>query len=111
MSQDSFEQRSRELLEESARRIDGRTQSRLTQARHAALDRAARHARPGWRLWVPAGAAAAVAALAVLSWQPAPPGVSPVEDLELLTDADAPDFLDEAADLEFYVWAADEMES
>jgi hypothetical protein len=44
------------------------------------------------------------------------PPVSPsiaksVDDFELLTDADAPDFVDDGEDVEFYEWAAGEMES
>jgi len=34
-----------------------------------------------------------------------------VDDFELLTDGDAPDFVDEGEDVEFYEWAAGEMES
>ena len=33
------------------------------------------------------------------------------EDLELLADVDAPDFVEDGEDLEFYEWAADELES
>src|SRR4051812_17277377 len=111
MSQDSseFEKRSREVLEESSGRLDGRTLSRLTQARHAALERLQRPARmPWWRWSVPAGAAAAV--LAVVMWVGRPPisetpgtlASRSVDDFELLTDADAPDFADEGEDVEFY---------
>jgi hypothetical protein len=121
MSQDpeigEFEKRTRALLEDSASRLDGRTQSRLTRARHAALDRLERP-RAGWRMWVPAGAAAAVALIAVLMWRPETRMVpttaqveSPAEDLELLSDAEAPDFADAGEDLEFYEWAAGEMET
>jgi len=113
-----FEKRTRELLEESAARLDGRTRSRLTQARHAALAQLAQPARHWWRSYVPAGAAAAVAVLAVVMWSgrgseipPVVPGASPVEDMELLADADAPDFVDDGEDLEFYEWAAGEVES
>lgn len=114
--QDEFEKRTRALLDESASRLDGRLQSRLTQARHAALDRLERPARFGWRMLVPAGGAA-VALLAVLLWQPdtqtlpaTAQAVNPLEDIELLTDADAPDFA-ESEELEFYEWAAGEMET
>jgi len=122
MSQESeqgtpFEKRTREVLEESSARLDGRTLSRLNQARHAALEQAQRPARQGWRFLVPAGATAA-AVLAVVMWIGRPPGPegsgsvasSPIDDFELLADADAPDFA-EGEDLEFYVWAADELES
>lgn len=123
MSQDSkdvtpFEKRAQEVLEESTSRLDGRTLSRLTQARHAALDQLAQPARNWWRSYVPAGAAAAVALLAVVMWSGrTPTDLTPVaetntmEDIELLADADAPDFVDDGEDLEFYEWAAGEVES
>ena len=114
-----FEKRTREVLEESAGRLDGRTRSRLTQARHAALAELAQPARNWWRSYVPAGAAAAVAVLAVVMWSGrgienptvVVSGASPVEDMELLADADALDFVDDGEDLEFYEWAAGEVES
>ncbi len=120
MEPTEFEKRTREVLEESASRLDGRTLSRLTRARHAALEQAQRPARHWWRTYVPAGAAAAVAVLAVVMWvgrpgvEVAPPVVnngSPLEDLEFLTDADAAEFVADGEDLEFYEWAAGEMES
>ena len=119
MSQEptEFEKRTRALLEESSGRLDGRTLSRLTQARHAALDQQRKPARaPWWRWSVPAGAAAA-AVLAVVIWVGHPPAVEgpvslkSVDDFELLTDADAPDFVDDGEDVEFYEWASGEMES
>jgi anti-sigma-K factor RskA len=61
-----FEKRARALLEESVARIDARTRSRLNQARHAALDAAARRRRtPRWRSFGLAPAAGVVAALAL----------------------------------------------
>jgi hypothetical protein len=106
-----IEARARELFDQSVERIDAPTQSRLTQARHAALaelERPAIHA--GRRL--PAGALAAATVLAVVLW--AGPGTdvgpqpvlatAPAEDLELLTLGDDLDMLGE--DAEFYVWAA-----
>jgi negative regulator of sigma E activity len=109
-----FEKRTQEVLEESVGRLDGRTRSRLTQARHAALAQLEQPARHWWRSYVPAGAAAAVAVLAVVMWSvpmKQQPTGGPVEDLELLADADAPDFVDDGEDLEFYEWAAGEVES
>jgi anti-sigma-K factor RskA len=109
-----FEKRTQEVLEESVARLDGRTRSRLTQARHAALAQLEQSARHGWRSYVPAGAAAAVAVLAVVMWSgpsTRPPAANPVEDMELLADSDAPDFVDDGDDLEFYEWAAGEVES
>ena len=114
-----FEQRTRELLEESTGRLDGRTQSRLTQARHAALAQLGKPARGAWRWYFPAGAGAAAAILAVVFWMaqsPDQPGAVPgtggaLEDIDLLADADAPDFVVDGEDLEFYEWAAGEVES
>ena len=108
-----FEKRTREVLDESAGRLDGRTRSRLTQARHAALAQLEQPVRHWWRGFVPAGAAAAVAVLAVVMRSPNPPGepTAPVDDMELLADADAPDFVDDAEDPEFYEWAAGEVET
>src|SRR5688572_27856976 len=115
-----FEKRTKEILEESTARLDGRTRSRLTQARHAALGQLA---RPAWRVWwrayVPAGAAAAVAVLAVVLWVrpngteslPVAQNTNAVEDLELLADVEAPDFAADGDELEFYEWAADEVET
>src|SRR6187402_3301931 len=108
-----FEKRTQEVLEESAGRLDGRTRSRLTQARHAALSQLEHPTRHWWRSYVPAGAAAAVAVLAVVMWSPAPPDqpAAPADDMELLADADAPDFVNDGEDLEFYEWAAGEVET
>ena len=110
-----FEKRTQEVLEESAARLDGRTRSRLTQARHAALAQLEQPARHWWRSYVPAGAAAAVAVLAVVMW-------SGTVDRSRRRQArsktwscwpmsDAPDFVDDGDDLEFYEWAAGEVES
>jgi anti-sigma-K factor RskA len=114
-----FEKRTQEVLEESSTRLDGRTLSRLNQARHAALDSLAKPATRRWRSYVPAGAAAAVAVLAVVIWSGQRPvdvvsvaqTPSAVEDLDILADADAPDFVNDGDDVEFYEWAAGELES
>jgi hypothetical protein len=118
MSQE-FEKRSREVLDESVGRLDGRTRSRLTQARHAALAQLSKPARQWWRSYLPAGAGAAAAVLAVVLWTGQGDNRDPVvapntngnafEDIDLL--ADAPDFVSDADDLEFYEWAAGEVES
>src|SRR5690242_13089414 len=110
MSQD-FEKRTREVLEESATRLDGRTRSRLTQARHAALAGLDEPARQWWRAYVPAGAAAAAAVLAVMFYT-GQPGVVPapvVDDTEILA-ADV-DFTEDSDDVEFYEWAGGEVET
>lgn len=105
-----LESRARELFDESVEHIDGPTRSRLTQARYAALaelDR--RRFRVG--AWLPVGALAAAAVLAVALWSGPGAGLrsSPVfaaapADLELLTVGEDLDMLGE--DAEFYAWAA-----
>lgn len=117
-----FEKRAQEVLEESTARLDGRTLSRLTQARHAALAQLEKPAHQWWRSWMPAGAATAAAVLAVMIWTG--PGVDPksqlaavngtgsaFEDIDLLADGDAPDFVSDTDDVDFYEWASGEIES
>lgn len=117
-----FELRTQGVLEESVARLDGRTRSRLNQARQRALEAHAARARsPLARLFgnrsvfAPAGAVAAVAVLAVVLWSGRPGADSPVaaladggaaiEDLDLLADNDALALAREG-DLEFYEWAS-----
>ena len=117
-----FERHTKAVLEESVARLDGRTRSRLNQARQRALEAHAARARsPFARLFgnrsvfAPAGAVAAVAVLAVVLWTGRPGGDSPLaalngdgtttlEDLELLADQDALE-LARGGELEFYEWA------
>jgi hypothetical protein len=125
---EQFEQRARELLQDSAQALDGRLRSRLTQARHAALAAMPANARAAnpWLRWIPAGAVASAALMALLLvnqhgvTQPgAVPGVVPgavpaqlaaangLDDLDLLADNDAVEMSD---DPDFYDWAATEAE-
>ena len=109
-----LEKRTQEVLEESVSRLDGRTRSRLTQARHAALAGLDKPARQWWRSYVPAGAAAAVAVFAVMLYTGghgpgAVPGPIAVDDTEILA-ADV-DFTEDSDDVEFYEWAAGEVET
>jgi len=114
----AFESRAREVLGESAGRLDGRQLSRLTQARNAALDRLDKPKRSAWLTWVPAGAATAAAVLAVVIWAPintttpltaSAGNTAAFEDIDLLVDA--PEFVADADDMDFYEWAAGEIES
>lgn len=117
--QTPFEKRTREVLGESTNRLDGRTLSCLTQARHAALAQRDPPARQWWRTWMPAGAATAAAVLAVMVWThpgkeagrqlTSANGSAAFEDIDLL--ADAPDFVGDEGDVEFYEWASGEIES
>lgn len=107
-----MEERSKALFDGSIERLDARTRSRLTQARHAALDEL-RRSRPRARwLWVSAGGLTAVA-LAVLigSWpgtEPAAPRALPLEDFDLVADSENLELLQ---DVEFYAWLAEETPS
>ena len=116
-----FERNARAVLEESVRRIDGRTRSRLNQARQAAVAAATARRGSWWRgftLMPAAGAAAAALLVAVVLWQRQPatelsvlevPHASAehagVEDMDLLADADAMELM-ESWDGSFYEWAA-----
>jgi len=109
-----FERNARVVLEESLSRIDGRTRSRLNQARHAALA-AAGAPRPAWwrslTLMPTAGAATAALLVAAVLWHRQPSGEPPVlesqhaaEDMDLLADSEALELLD-GWDGPFYEWA------
>jgi hypothetical protein len=113
-----FEQRTRELLLQSADALPGSVRSRLTQARYAALAAHSSRGTPSFtRRWMPAGAVAGVVlALFVVL---VPHGSSntarlalagsPIEDIDMLTDSDAlPLNGDQDVDFDFYEWAAEE---
>jgi anti-sigma-K factor RskA len=118
----AFERHARSVLEESVRRIDARTRSRLNQARHAALA-AAPGRRPAWwrsfTLVPAAGAAAAALLVAVTLWHREQAAPLPVfsgqhtavsaEDMDLLADSDGLDLM-EGWDGPFYEWAAAQTE-
>jgi hypothetical protein len=115
-----LEERSRALFHSSVERLDMATRSRLTQARHAALEAAeGRRARGGGPLRLalaPVAGLAMAAVLAVALWFGTPlgrhgvaePQVGNLEDLELVAASDAPssdaiEMLQE--DPDFYAWA------
>jgi hypothetical protein len=116
-----FERRARELLREAAAGTSGPVRSRLTRARHAALEEARRRsARPAWVLpgMLPAaGTAAAAVLVGVLLVTARGPGAPQVpafspgafEDFELLADAEGLEML-EQFDRGFLEWAAAEAE-
>ncbi|MEP7314956.1 MAG: hypothetical protein ABI859_20415 [Pseudomonadota bacterium] len=109
-----FEQRTRAALRASADDVDGRTRSRLTQARYAALEQGTR--RPATRAWyryAPAGAVAMAAVLATVLFigrTGTPDAVnheagSAFYDVDLLADSDAY-ALSQESDFDFIEWAA-----
>ena len=117
----NFERNARTVLEAGVTRIDARTRSRLTQARHAALAAAEGRRRPWWRsltLMPAAGAVAAALLVAVVLWHREPVSraapdearAAAVEDMDLLADSDALDLM-EGWDGSFYEWAAAQSEA
>jgi len=120
-----FALRAKALLGASADELSGRVRSRLTRARYAALEAARPASARHWRNWAPAGAVASGVLIALLfigRQGSAPVGVvaaNPLDDVELLADADAYELgqeqaqeLDQAqpGDYEFYEWAAGQTE-
>lgn len=107
-----FAAHARKLLLESVDHLDGRTRSRLTQARYAALAELDGTAKPRATRWLlPAGSLAALAGVAMI-WLgvrgvDAPAVVaqtavtSPLDDMEIMAGAENLELLE---DLEFYAW-------
>jgi len=89
-SERDFEQQVREALEASAEHLDAHVRSRLTQARHAALDELQRRARRPMWLIAPAAGIAAAAILAVVLWAPWSTVQDPVNATALTAFATTP---------------------
>jgi hypothetical protein len=113
-SMQDFERRSRQAFEESVASLDGETRSRLARARELALAEARRGYRPRFSTWVPVGAAAAAAVMAIALWnggetgqEGAEPALAALEEFDVVAAGDDLDMMDE--DPEFYAWAADEL--
>jgi len=125
--QSSFEEHGRRLFAASVDNLDMRVRSRLTQARHAAVDVSTSPRLRFLRLpvWSSAAGVTAAGVLALAIWVGAPLGhphhTPPVadtqaglEDLELVASSDennaAPmEMLQN--DIDFYEWAADKTAS
>jgi hypothetical protein len=85
-----FENRSRAALEASVAHLDGRVRSRLTRARHAALDELQRRRhRTAWWPLLPVATFGAAAVLAVTLWTQRPEAVVPREDVPVAQVAPA----------------------
>ena len=99
-SQESIEGRSRALFLDSVEGLDMRLSSRLTQARHAAIDAASRSARPWifrFDIWKPTAGVTVAAVLGAALWFGPPLGHQPMtgadgqsnlEDLEIVASSD-----------------------
>src|SRR5262245_34134321 len=104
----AFERRAQQLLRAGAERLDGPTRSKLTQARHAALESARGRgwvSFVGWKTWLmPLGSVAGAAALAVLLHFHHGNGVTAQASLEDLEVVAAGESLEMMEDLDFYEW-------
>ncbi|HXC20122.1 MAG TPA: hypothetical protein VNV13_01490, partial [Steroidobacteraceae bacterium] len=94
---DAFETRSRALFQDSVDNLDFAMRSRLTQARHAAIEAAGRRAwYLRWTVWTPEVGVTAAAVLGVALWVGLPlgqhgtlaDGQSNFEDLELVASSE-----------------------
>ena len=113
---DRLELRAREVFDASVDGISAHARSRLNQARHAAAAELERSRQPAWRTWVPAGALAAAAIVAVVLWrmpgagmpatQQAQSVAQPVDPVELVAAGDDLDLVTE--DLDFYEFVEQE---
>ncbi|MEE4162424.1 MAG: hypothetical protein V2I25_07920 [Woeseiaceae bacterium] len=106
---DKLVRQAKALFDESVDALDGATLSKLNRARQRALEELDEGHPAGLRTWLlPAGGAAAVAALAFLvvgtndTDMRVPAGVTAADsDFEMLIDENSLEMLEE---LEFYAW-------
>ena len=109
----NFERRAKRVFDDSVAALDAATRSKLTQARHRALEEQDTARDRGWRSsLVPAGTLAATAVVAwLVAWQvPSDPDLSTpaVADLEILLGEEDLQMLDE--EIEFYGWLEEQPE-
>ena len=110
----NFERRAKRVFDDSVAALDAATRSKLTQARHRALEEQASARDYGWRSsLVPAGTLAATAIVAwLVVWQAPPPtpdvSNAALPDLEILLGEEDLQMLDE--EIEFYGWLEEQPE-
>ena len=118
-SRESFEESSRALFHDSVEGLDFALRSRLTQARHAAVEAASTRRRPWFfrlGVWTPTAGVTAAVVLGVFLWVGSPlshhavtvaDGQPNLEDLDIVASSegsgDAMDMLQD--DVDFYDWA------
>lgn len=106
---DPFEERSRELFDNSVERLDARTRSRLNQARQRALAEMNKGSSRRYWLGAPAGGLAAAALIALILIRTggespsADNGGTMLDDFDIVADADNFELIQ---DVEFYSWLA-----
>ncbi|MFL6578396.1 MAG: hypothetical protein ACJ8MR_17360 [Povalibacter sp.] len=104
---ENFEKRTKALFDDSVESVNGNIRSRLTQARHQALEEASKQ-RISRRIWIPLAGmatAAAVTALVVLPQmhqkRGAPEAFASADDMAILLNSEDLEMLE---DMEFYAW-------
>jgi hypothetical protein len=109
-----FERRAKQAFDHSVAALDGATRSKLTQARHRALEERRASAGRDWR-WslIPAGTLAATALVVWFTVGQVPvidtvPASESLADLEILLGEEDIEMLDE--ELEFYGWLEEQPE-
>jgi hypothetical protein len=109
-----LELRTKRAFDDSVAALDAATRSRLTEARHRALEELSPQRRESWRTsLLPVGALAATALVAwFVVWQPPsnPAAVQSAQlgDLEILLGEEDLEMLDE--EIEFYSWIEEQPE-
>ena len=107
-----LERRAQAAFAASVDAVDAQTRSQLNRARQAAVAELERRERSPWRTWLPAGALAATAAVALVLWQ-RPADITGPGDVEATAEIAELPASDEDLDLvsedpEFYAWSAQE---
>ena len=107
-----LERRAQAAFAASVDAVDAQTRSQLNRARQAAVAELERRERSPWRTWLPAGALAATAAVALVLWQ-RPADVTGPGDVDATAEIAELPASDEDLDLvsedpEFYAWSAQE---
>lgn len=100
----------RRVLDQSLEDLDGATSSRLTQARHLAMERQGRQRRLWY--WGAFPVAATLLLVVLLNWPsaPLPPVAVPQFDvLNIMTAAEPLEFYQE--EIEFYEWLSEELKA
>lgn len=110
---DPFEERSREVFNDSVERLDARTRSRLNQARQHALEEAKKGSARRYWLAAPLGGLAAAALVALILIRTGGESVTPgaeesamaLDDFDIVADGDSFELIQ---DVEFYSWLPDQ---
>jgi hypothetical protein len=108
-----IERRAQAVFAASVDALDAQTRSQLNRARQAAVAELERRERSPWRTWLPAGALAATAAVALVLWQ-RPADLTGSGEVDATAEIAELPASDEDLDLvsedpEFYAWSAQEV--